>query len=58
MLNGEKMAKSSGNFLTLHDALKKFGTDAILIALADAGKLTTVRAVFENSVFMILRPFR
>lgn len=37
MLNGEKMSKSTGNFLTLADATKKFGADATRIALADAG---------------------
>jgi len=37
MLNGEKMSKSTGNFLTLADATAKFGADATRIALADAG---------------------
>ncbi len=37
LLNGEKMSKSNGNFLTLNDALKKYGADATRIALADAG---------------------
>jgi len=37
MLNGEKMSKSTGNFLTLADAVSKFGADATRIALADAG---------------------
>ena len=37
MLNGEKMSKSTGNFLTLADAIRKFGADATRIALADAG---------------------
>lgn len=37
LLNGEKMSKSSGNFLTLNDAVQKFGADACRIALADAG---------------------
>ena len=37
MLNGEKMSKSTGNFLSLADSLKKFGADATRIALADAG---------------------
>ncbi len=36
-LNGEKMSKSTGNFLTLDDAVKKYGADAARIALADAG---------------------
>ena len=37
LLNGAKMSKSKGNFLTLSDACQKFGTDATRIALADAG---------------------
>lgn len=37
LLNGEKMAKSTGNFLTLQGAVEKFGADATRIALADAG---------------------
>lgn len=37
MLNGEKMSKSTGNFLTLHDMVEKYGADASRIALADAG---------------------
>lgn len=37
LLNGEKMAKSTGNFLTITQAVAKFGADATRIALADAG---------------------
>ena len=37
LLNGEKMSKSTGNFMTLNDAVKKYGADACRIALADAG---------------------
>ncbi|KIY48536.1 leucyl-tRNA synthetase [Fistulina hepatica ATCC 64428] len=37
MLNGCKMSKSKGNFLTLRDALLKFGADATRLSLADAG---------------------
>ncbi|ORY13571.1 hypothetical protein BCR34DRAFT_561745 [Clohesyomyces aquaticus] len=37
MLNGEKMSKSTGNFLTVEQAVNKFGADATRIALADAG---------------------
>ncbi|KAK3944995.1 leucyl-tRNA synthetase, class Ia, archaeal/eukaryotic cytosolic [Diplogelasinospora grovesii] len=36
-LNGDKMSKSTGNFLTLHSAIQKFGADATRIALADGG---------------------
>ncbi|KAF9209014.1 cytosolic leucyl tRNA synthetase [Haplosporangium sp. Z 27] len=37
MLNGEKMAKSTGNFLGLAEAVEKYGADATRLALADAG---------------------
>ncbi|ODV82218.1 cytosolic leucyl tRNA synthetase [Suhomyces tanzawaensis NRRL Y-17324] len=37
MLNNAKMSKSTGNFLTLEQIVKKFGADASRIALADAG---------------------
>jgi len=37
IINGEKMSKSTGNFLTLRDCVDKFGVDATRITLADAG---------------------
>lgn len=37
MLNGKKMSKSSGNFLTLRQSIQKFGADATRLALADSG---------------------
>lgn len=37
LLNGEKMSKSTGNFLTLKDSVDKYGADATRIAFADAG---------------------
>ncbi|WEW60650.1 cytosolic leucyl tRNA synthetase [Emydomyces testavorans] len=37
LLNGDKMSKSTGNFLTLRDAVNKYGADATRIAFADAG---------------------
>lgn len=37
MLNAQKMSKSTGNFLTMSDAVAKFGADATRIALAEAG---------------------
>lgn len=37
LLNGEKMSKSTGNFLTLNQMIQKYGADASRIALADAG---------------------
>ena len=35
--DGKKMSKSTGNFLTLSDAVQKFGADATRLTLADAG---------------------
>ena len=49
MLNGEKMSKSTGNFLTLDETARKFGADASRIALADAGD-GIEDANFEESV--------
>jgi leucyl-tRNA synthetase len=49
LLNGEKMAKSTGNFMTLEDMVKKYGADASRIALADAGDAVT-DANFEEDV--------
>lgn len=49
LLNGEKMSKSTGNFLTLNDAVKKYGADATRVALADAGD-GVEDANFEESV--------
>lgn len=49
MLNGQKMSKSTGNFLTLREATEKFGADATRIALADGGD-TIEDANFEESV--------
>jgi leucyl-tRNA synthetase len=37
LLNGKKMSKSTGNSLTLKEAIEKFGADATRLALADAG---------------------
>ncbi|CAL5874384.1 uncharacterized protein PFLUO_LOCUS8680 [Penicillium psychrofluorescens] len=49
LLNGEKMSKSTGNFLTLKDAVDKFGADATRIAFADAGD-SIEDANFEEAV--------
>jgi len=37
LLNSEKMAKSTGNFLNLCDAIDKFSADGMRMAMADAG---------------------
>ncbi|KAF2635820.1 leucyl-tRNA synthetase [Massarina eburnea CBS 473.64] len=49
LLNGDKMSKSTGNFLTLDEAIDKFGADATRIAIADAGD-GIEDANFEESV--------
>ncbi|KAJ8518730.1 hypothetical protein ONZ45_g4251 [Pleurotus djamor] len=37
LLNGKKMSKSTGNSMTLKEAIEKFGADATRLSLADAG---------------------
>jgi leucyl-tRNA synthetase len=37
LLNSEKMSKSTGNFLTLIDAMNKYSADGMRLGLADAG---------------------
>lgn len=37
LLNNAKMSKSTGNFMTLREAIDKYGADAVRFALADAG---------------------
>ncbi|KAG1656306.1 Leucine--tRNA ligase, cytoplasmic [Nymphon striatum] len=37
LLNSEKMAKSTGNFLTLNEAISKYSADGMRLSLADAG---------------------
>ncbi|CAF3565723.1 unnamed protein product [Rotaria socialis] len=37
LLNSEKMSKSTGNFLTLVQAIEKFSADGMRLTLADAG---------------------
>ncbi|KAI1080562.1 hypothetical protein F5B20DRAFT_589294 [Whalleya microplaca] len=49
LLNGDKMAKSTGNFLTLRETVEKFGADASRIAIADAGD-SIEDANFEEAV--------
>jgi leucyl-tRNA synthetase len=37
LVNGKKMSKSEGNFLTIKTCIDKYGVDATRIAIADAG---------------------
>lgn len=48
MLDSKKMSKSTGNFLTMSDAVIKYGSDATRLALADAGD-TVEDANFEDT---------
>ncbi|KAK3885670.1 hypothetical protein Pcinc_010127 [Petrolisthes cinctipes] len=49
LLNSEKMSKSTGIFLTLTDALDKYGADGMRLALANAGD-SIEDANFETQV--------
>jgi leucyl-tRNA synthetase len=49
MLDGLKMSKSTGNFLTLRDCIQEYGSDATRVALADAGD-SLDDANFERTV--------
>ncbi|KAI9316306.1 leucyl-tRNA synthetase [Dichotomocladium elegans] len=48
MLDSKKMSKSTGNFMTMSDAVAKYGADATRFALADAGD-TGEDANFEDA---------
>ena len=37
LLDGMKMSKSTGNFITLRQSIDKFGVDSTRLTLADAG---------------------
>ncbi len=56
-VNGEKMAKSLGNFLTLDWCVKKYGADATRVALADAGDTLDdanfVEGTADNAVLVL-----
>ena len=55
-LNGEKMSKSTGNFLTLSDAMTKYGTDAVRLTLAEAGTgMDDANFTDKNGTTAILR---
>ena len=48
LVDGEKMSKSKGNFIMLHEAVAKWSADATRFALADAGD-SLEDANFESS---------
>ena len=56
MLNGEKMSKSTGNFMTLKDALNKFGADATRMALTKTGSsIEDANFTIENGNTAVLK---
>ncbi|XP_022084467.1 leucine--tRNA ligase, cytoplasmic-like isoform X2 [Acanthaster planci] len=50
LLNNEKMSKSTGNFLTLSEALEKYSADGMRLALADAGDQAVEDANFIEAL--------
>ncbi|KAH7103714.1 leucyl-tRNA synthetase [Auriculariales sp. MPI-PUGE-AT-0066] len=56
VINGQKMSKSKGNFLTLRETVEKFGADPTRICLADAGDgIEDANFDEKNANAMILR---
>ena len=54
MLNSEKMSKSTGNFLTLTDAINKFSADGMRFALADSGDSGKVLSCDKSFYYSVL----
>jgi len=48
MLNGSKMSKSEGNFMTLSHAIDKYGSDVIRVVLASSGNGMNDANFMEN----------
>ncbi|KAI8829073.1 hypothetical protein BJ741DRAFT_397903 [Chytriomyces cf. hyalinus JEL632] len=58
LLNSEKMSKSTGNFMTLSEAIQRYGADATRFALADAGDgLEDANFVYKTADDAILKLF-
>lgn len=58
LLNSEKMSKSTGNFMTIRDAIEAFGADATRLALADAGdSVEDANFLVDTANMAILRLF-
>uniref|UniRef100_K3WQ54 leucine--tRNA ligase n=1 Tax=Globisporangium ultimum (strain ATCC 200006 / CBS 805.95 / DAOM BR144) TaxID=431595 RepID=K3WQ54_GLOUD len=56
LVDGKKMSKSAGNFLTLKDCAKEFGADATRFACADAGDgMDDANYALETCKMAILR---
>merc|ERR1711963_303878 len=48
LLNSEKMSKSTGNFMTLSEAIDRFSADGMRLALADSGDSVEDANFVEN----------
>lgn len=58
LLNNDKMSKSTGNFLTLRQAIDKYGADAVRFTLADSGdSMDDANFVEKTADSAILRLF-
>ncbi|KAI9352501.1 hypothetical protein DFJ73DRAFT_829910 [Zopfochytrium polystomum] len=58
LLNSEKMSKSTGNFMSLTDAIQRYGADATRFALADAGDgLEDANFLYKTADDAILKLF-
>ena len=56
LVDGEKMSKGKGNFITLRDALKIYSCDATRLAIADAGdSLDDANFVTESAKGFVLK---
>ncbi|CAB3401861.1 unnamed protein product [Caenorhabditis bovis] len=56
LLNNEKMSKSTGNFMTLDEAIERFSADGMRLSLADAGDgLEDANFVYSMTDAAILR---
>jgi len=56
LLNGDKMAKRAGNFITIEDGISRYGADGMRFALAEAGDtLDDPNFTTENADNAILR---
>jgi len=56
LLNSEKMSKSTGNFLTLQEAVDKYTADVARLGLADAGdSVEDANFMEETAMSLILR---
>lgn len=56
LLNGQKMSKSEGIFMTMKDAVEKYGADAVRLTLAEAGSdMNDANFVEQNANSAILK---